>query len=196
MRNCQHPEKSVTSTLRRYYYACDGCSGSIHYGTRRMENKHGTQSGIPRHTIWFFKKILWSSKWIFWKSPTIIRVIFRVIYFGFFISVKNIRSAYWKYKKQKKIRCSQRFLPKPHKHWIFLNSGLDGSRTRVQKPIPCPSTSVVCYLTFPPPHENKHPCGFSSFMIRPQVQSLACVVSHIVEAWVLKCECSRSDCCH
>ena len=75
-------------------------------------------------------------------------------------------------------------------------SGLDGSRTRVQKPIPCPSTSVVCYLTFPPPHENKHPCGFSSFMIRPQVQSLACVVSHIVEAWVLKCECSRSDCCH
>ena len=25
-------------------------------------------------------------------------------------------------------------------------SGLDGSRTRVQKPIPCPSTSVVYYL--------------------------------------------------
>jgi len=126
----------------------------------------------------------------------------------------------WEYKKPQKIQCSQRFLPNPHKHWIFLNSGadaligelrsqasacftripptfggsllmkisgLDGSRTRVQKPIPCPSTSVVYYLTFPPPHENKHPCGFSSFMIRPQVQSLACVVSHIVEAWVLKC---------
>ena len=75
-------------------------------------------------------------------------------------------------------------------------SGVDGSRTRVQKPIPCPSTSVVYSLTFPPPHENKHPCGFSSFMIRPQVQSLACVVSHRVEAWILKCECPRSDCCH
>lgn len=84
------------------------------------------------------------------------------------------------------------------KHHILSTffSGLDGSRTRVQKPIPCPSTSVVYSLTFPPPHENKHPCGFSSFMIRPQVQSLACVVSHRVEAWILKCECPRSDCCH
>ena len=79
---------------------------------------------------------------------------------------------------------------------ITSSGGLDGSRTRVQKPIPCPSTSVVYSLTFPPPHENKHPCGFSSFMIRPQVQSLACVVSHRVEAWILKCECPRSDCCH
>lgn len=34
------------------------------------------------------------------KSPAIIRVIFRVIYFGFFISVKNIRSIYWKYKRK------------------------------------------------------------------------------------------------
>ena len=25
-------------------------------------------------------------------------------------------------------------------------SGLDGSRTRVQKPIPCPSTIIVCLL--------------------------------------------------
>nr|DAG33695.1 MAG TPA: hypothetical protein [Caudoviricetes sp.] len=33
-------------------------------------------------------------------------------------------------------------------------------------------------------------------MIRPHAQSFACVVSHIVEAWVLKCECSRSDCCN
>ena len=65
-------------------------------------------------------------------------------------------------------------------------SGVDGSRTRVQKPIPCPSTSVVYYLTFPLPHDNKQPCGFSSFMIRPMAQSFANVVSHIVEAWVLK----------
>ena len=75
-------------------------------------------------------------------------------------------------------------------------SGLDGSRTRVRNTIPCPSTSVVYYLTFPLPHDNKQPCGFSSFMIRPVAQSFANVVSHIVEAWVLKCECSRSDCCH
>ena len=71
-------------------------------------------------------------------------------------------------------------------------SGLDGSRTRVRNTIPCPSTSVVYYLTFPLPHDNKQPCGFSSFMIRPMAQSFANVVSHIVEAWVLKCECSRS----
>ena len=75
-------------------------------------------------------------------------------------------------------------------------SGLDGSRTRVRNTIPCPSTSVVYYLTFPLPHDNKQPCSFSSFMIRPMAQSFANVVSHIVEAWVLKCECSRSDCCH
>ena len=77
-----------------------------------------------------------------------------------------------------------------------FESGLDGSRTRVRNTIPCPSTSVVYYLTFPLPHDNKQPCGFSSFMIRPMAQSFANVVSHIVEAWVLKCECSRSDCCH
>ena len=77
-----------------------------------------------------------------------------------------------------------------------FESGLDGSRTRVRNTIPYPSTSVVYYLTFPLPHDNKQPCGFSSFMIRPMAQSFANVVSHIVEAWVLKCECSRSDCCH
>ena len=79
---------------------------------------------------------------------------------------------------------------------LTTGSGLDGSRTRVQKPIPCPSTSVGCHLTFPLPSGDRHPGGFSSFMIRPLAQSLANVVSHMVEAWVLKCECSRSDCCH
>ena len=79
---------------------------------------------------------------------------------------------------------------------LFSFNGVDGSRTRVRSTIPCPSTSVVCYLTFPLPAENKHPSGFSSFIIRPHAQSFACVVSHIVEAWVLKCECSRSDCCN
>ena len=151
MRNCQHPEKSVTSTLRRYYYACDGCSGSIHYGTRRMENKHGTQSGIPRHTIWFFKKIFRSGKRIFWKPSSLIRVIFRVIYFGFFISVKNIRSAYWKYKKQKKIRCSQRFLPKPHKHRIFLICGADALKGELRSQV------SACFTRIPPSHLRRVP---------------------------------------
>ena len=74
-------------------------------------------------------------------------------------------------------------------------TGLDGSRTRVQKPIPCPSTSVVYSYTFPPPRRNKQPRDFSSFIIRPYAQSFAYVVSHIVEAWVLMCECTRSDYC-
>ena len=77
-----------------------------------------------------------------------------------------------------------------------FTSGPDGSRTRVQKSIPCPSTSVSYVLTFPPPDLRRHSSGFSSFIIRPQTQSFVCVVSHIVEAWILKCECSRSDCCH
>ena len=33
---------------------------------------------------------------------------------------------------------------------LFSFNGVDGSRTRVQKQIPCTSTSVVCDLTFPP----------------------------------------------
>ena len=77
-----------------------------------------------------------------------------------------------------------------------LFSGLEGSRTPVRKPIPCPSTSVVYRLTFPPQPEDKHPDCFSSFMIRPLTQSFASVVSYIVEAWVLMCRCTRSDCCN
>ena len=48
--------------------------------------------------------------------------------------------------------------------------------------------------TFPLPGLHKHSSGFSSFIIRLQVQSFACIVSYIVEAWVLKCRYSRSDC--
>jgi len=33
-------------------------------------------------------------------------------------------------------------------------------------------------------------------MIRPLAQSFANVVSYIVEAWILMCRCTRSDCCH
>lgn len=78
---------------------------------------------------------------------------------------------------------------------LFHLNGPDGNRTRVQKPIPCPSTSVVYCLTFPPRNLNKHNSRFSSFMIRPHTQSLVCVVSHVVEAWLPKRGCFRSDCC-
>ena len=71
-------------------------------------------------------------------------------------------------------------------------SGLDGSRTRVRNTIPCPSTSVVYSLTFPPRPGNKHPEHFSSFMLRPYAQSFAYVVSHMFEAGILRCECPRA----
>ena len=78
----------------------------------------------------------------------------------------------------------------------FLKSGAEGNRTPVRKPIPCSSTIIVPYLTFPPPSEKGLPDGFSSFIIRPYAQSFAHVVSHIVDARVLKCECFKSDSCH
>ena len=78
------------------------------------------------------------------------------------------------FKKQK--------VPKINDSKHFNLSGPEGSRTPVQKPIPCPSTSIVSYLTFPPLSGNRHPDSFSSFMIRPSVQSLADVVSYRVEA--------------
>ena len=60
--------------------------------------------------------------------------------------------------------------------------GPDGNRTRVQKPIPCPSTSVVCDLTFPLPVLHRHSTGFGSFIVRLYGQSLPYIVSHKVEA--------------
>lgn len=53
-----------------------------------------------------------------------------------------------------------------------------------------------CSGTFPPESGSRHPDPFGSFMIRLQGQSLTCIVSHIVDARVLKCECSKSDSCH
>ena len=91
---------------------------------------------------------------------------------------------------------------KPHKHWIFQQlcglskSGAEGNRTPVRKSIPCSSTIIVPYLTFPLPSGKKHSDGFSSFIIRPHVQSFTCVVSYIVDARVLKCRCLKSDSCH
>ena len=87
-------------------------------------------------------------------------------------------------------------MPKNQGFQAFFKSGPDGNRTRVQKPIHCPSTSVAYNLTFPLRTSHRQDARFSSFMIRPPVQSLAGVVSYIVEAWVLMCRCTRSDSCH
>ena len=75
----------------------------------------------------------------------------------------------------------------------FLGDGDDGSRTRVQKPIPRSSTIIVGCLTFPLPRGSRRPRGFGSFMLRPCAQSLTQVVSHNVDARVPECECFRSD---
>ena len=71
--------------------------------------------------------------------------------------------------------------------------GPEGNRTPVRKPIPCSSTIISCSFTFPPPYENKHPYGFSSFMLRPYTQSLIYVVSHKIDARFLMCECIKAD---
>ncbi len=79
---------------------------------------------------------------------------------------------------------------------LFSFSGAEGNRTPVQKTFHRTSTIIVCYLSFPPSTGSRHPADFSSFMIRPYVQSLAYVVSHIVEAGFLNCEWSKADCCN
>ena len=78
----------------------------------------------------------------------------------------------------------------------LLKSGPEGNRTPVRKSIPCSSTIIVLYFSFPLPPEKGHPDGFSSFIIRPHAQSFACVVSHIVDAGILKCGCSKADSCN
>ena len=98
---------------------------------------------------------------------------------GFFLELKLER------KQKEKVAYLRDFL-----------SGAEGNRTPVRKPIPCSSTIIVYYLTFPLPHGNRHSCGFSSFMIRPCTQSLVHVVSHIVDARFLMCECTKADSSH
>ena len=70
---------------------------------------------------------------------------------------------------------------KKHRVIAVFFDGLDGSRTRVQKPIPCTSTIIVRYRgqdPFPPVSGNEHPGVLGSFIIRPCAQSLTHVVSH------------------
>lgn len=76
---------------------------------------------------------------------------------------------------------------------MMCSSGPGGNRTRVQKPIPCTSTIIVSSLSFPLPYGKLTSLRFSSFMIRLPAQSFAGIVSHIVGARFLKCECLRAD---
>ena len=75
-------------------------------------------------------------------------------------------------------------------------SGAGGNRTRVQKSIPCTSTIIVRSFSFPLPHGNEHPCGFSSFILRLTVQSFAVIVSHIFDTGFPMCECAGSGMQH
>ncbi len=82
-------------------------------------------------------------------------------------------------------------------------NGVDGSRTRVQKPIPCTSTIIVCCLAvklservYRISHHrlaNRLTHRIGSFMIRPRGQSLPRVVSHIVDARAPECGCPGPD---
>ncbi len=57
-----------------------------------------------------------------------------------------------------------------------------------------PITAVS--LSFPPLYARRQAYSFSSFIIRPHAQSLTCVVSRIVDAWVTRCGYPVSDSCH
>ena len=65
---------------------------------------------------------------------------------------------------------------------LMFFSGVDGSRTRVQKPIRRPSTIIVHLLGFPLPDSDRRLSGFGSFMIRTYAQSIAYAVSHLFDA--------------
>ena len=77
-----------------------------------------------------------------------------------------------------------------------LMSGLGGSRTRVQKPFQCPSTIIDGFsgppeaVLFPADRENSQSRHAGSFIIRPQRQSLVCVVSCHHDAVTGKSRCS------
>ena len=67
---------------------------------------------------------------------------------------------------------------------------------------PCPKTNSLFFyyhsllFNIPSAARERHSDGFSSFIIRPYTQSFVYVVSHIVDARVLKCGCLKSDSCH
>ncbi len=68
---------------------------------------------------------------------------------------------------------------KPQKR---LFHGVDGSRTRVQKPIHRTSTIIVHLLGFPLPDSDRRLSGFGSFILRTHAQSFAHAVSCLFDA--------------
>ena len=54
-----------SASLCSHNHARNGCTRSIHHGAWWLENQHGSESGIPRYQIGFFKKIFRSGKRIF-----------------------------------------------------------------------------------------------------------------------------------
>ena len=122
----------------------------------------------------------------FYLLPCSLRVILRVILYpknGVFLILSGFLFL--------PLKMLESFVNKGFPQYLqgFLKSGAEGNRTPVRKSIPCSSTIIVCYLTFPPPSGSRHPDGFSSFILRPQAQSFACVVSCIVDARFSKCRC-------
>ena len=75
-------------------------------------------------------------------------------------------------------------------------SGVDGSRTRVQRLIPCPSTIIDGLLEFPPMNGSHHPSTIGSFILRPGTQSFVTVVSCKDDALTPACRCAGKDKLH
>lgn len=69
-----------------------------------------------------------------------------------------------------------------HAWHVLYFYGVGGSRTRVQKSIPRPSTIIVHLLRFPPSDNDERFSEFGSFMIRTHAQSFAYAVSCLFDA--------------
>ena len=85
-------------------------------------------------------------------------------------------------------------VPKPFKIKDFLMD-LRGIEPLSESPSIAVSPITVVSLSFPPLHARRQAYSFSSFMIRPHTQSLAYVVSCMIDAWVTGCRCPASDSC-
>lgn len=80
--------------------------------------------------------------------------------------------------------------------FLMKTSGLDGSRTHVQKPFHRSSTIIADYLTFPLTDEKQHPSVFSSFMLLLHTQSFVYRVPYKCRCLNLSRRPLRSDSCN
>ena len=66
----------------------------------------------------------------------------------------------------------------PYPEYVLIDfGGPGGNRTRVRKPLPRSFSHHSCLFEFPRQSGKQQPHRFGSFIIRPQAQSFACVVS-------------------